>query len=193
ALRVRQELDEPMAERVNDSLDVRVRERGVALELCQEAGEDAAVERVCEEPGELPDPHEQQRPYLLAVRKLELGGQVAEGVGQQVLLARPAAVDRVAPDTRARSDCIDRGCRKASFGDQLERGADDRLPHTGLTGASAAARRQRAGVVCAHLYGTYQFRNRWISGNVRSRKDRKEPRCSTSTSPLRLVPRSRLP
>ena len=105
--------------RAHDPLGVDGRERRVALELAEEAGQDTAEERIGEDVRELVQALEQERAHVTFLLDVELGGELADRVGDQVLLRRPAPVDRVLADARAGRDRLHRGLLEAALGEQL--------------------------------------------------------------------------
>jgi hypothetical protein len=81
---------------------------------------------------------------------VELGRELVERVGDQLLLRVPAAVDRVPADSGAFGDRVDRGALEAALGEQFEGRLDDLGPGGGPTRAPA-----RTGLG----FGTLRYRN----------------------------------
>jgi hypothetical protein len=81
---------------------------------------------------------------------VELGRELVERVGDQLLLRVPAAVDGVPADAGAVGDRVDRGALEAALGEELE----GRLDDLGPGGCPAwAPARPRLG------FGTLRYRN----------------------------------
>jgi hypothetical protein len=81
---------------------------------------------------------------------VEVGRELVERVGDQLLLRVPAPVDRVPPDAGAVGDGVDRRALEAAVGEQLEGRLDDRRTGSGPARAPAPA---RSG------FGTLRYRN----------------------------------
>jgi hypothetical protein len=84
----------------------------------------------------------QDRVDVFALEDVELGGEIVDRVGDQLLLRAPTPVDRVLPDARARGNCFHRCGLKAAFGQKLERRFNDRRARVG-------AARPTTGAPCA--------------------------------------------
>jgi hypothetical protein len=81
---------------------------------------------------------------------VEVGRELVERVGDQLLLPVPAPIDRVPPDAGAVRDRVDPRALKAALGEQLEGGLDDRRTRCGPAGATGRARSS---------FGTLWYRN----------------------------------
>ena len=70
-----------------------------------------------EETDEIADVLEQARAEVAGLEHVEVGGELVQRVGDQLLLGRPASVDRVLADAGPKRDCVDRRRLKAALGE----------------------------------------------------------------------------
>jgi hypothetical protein len=87
---------------------------------------------------------------VLVAPFVEVGGELAQRIRDQLLLRAPPAVDRVPADAGAFGDRVDRRALEAALGEQLEGRLDDLGPGGGPTRAPA-----RTGLG----FGTLRYRN----------------------------------
>jgi hypothetical protein len=114
------------------------------------------VQRIGERPRELAQPGEEQGVEIVRA-PVDVGRQLAQRVGDQLLLRAPPAVDRVPSDPGALRDRLDRRRLEAALREQVERGARDRV--VGRRLARAAGTSPRLGAGAGHrTYDTFRER-----------------------------------
>jgi hypothetical protein len=106
--RLRQAREQRLAPRADDPIGVDVGEHGVLVELAEDAGEEAGVQRIRERAREVAEPVEEERVQVFRAPRVEVGRQLAQRVGDQLLLRAPPAVDRVPSDPGPQRDRLDR-------------------------------------------------------------------------------------
>src|SRR5688572_7136137 len=152
--RLEQEVDDRSPAWVHDAFDIDTRERRVALKLAEDAGEDPTEERIGEEADEVVDVLEQARIGVAFLEHVEVGSELVERVGDQLLLRGPASVDRVPADTSAVRDRLDRRRLEAPLREQRDGRLENRFARGG---PSRAATRPRPPLDCAVLRRGLRF------------------------------------
>ncbi len=134
-----EQLQQRLSSWTDDPVGIGGCERRVALELTQNRGQDPAEERIGEEAREVADPLEQRGVEVVRFVHVQIRAELADRVGDQFLLAGPAAVDGVSAHAGSRRDGVDRGGLEAARGQKLERCVDDRLVRRAVARPTATA------------------------------------------------------
>ena len=144
-----EEVEDRLPARPHDAIDPERGELGVALELAEKARQQRPDPRVGELARLVLEVLEQELVRVALAVGVELRAELAQRVGDQLLLRVPPPVDRVLADSGAGRDGVHRRRLEAPLAEQRQRRLDDRA--TSCFPARPTARAAGGLDVRAHL------------------------------------------